>query len=182
MKNESYICFRRRDTKAIRKTRAAQVSSSEKMLRLKGEIGHATELARTVLQREVMKKDAHLDAKAVWEKRISFLELKRKFPLMGGREDDEMLVDKERPPKRPKPEPAPYVLFLCYFFLLQNLICDCVELFGSRIGCLAILLLHQLLLNRAFDQRTDIMISKRSWICTLSVSKKRTTVGMIKST
>ncbi|KAL5512537.1 hypothetical protein ACEPAG_3190 [Sanghuangporus baumii] len=108
-KNESYICFRRRDTKAIRKTRAAQVSSAEKLLRLKAELGHAAELARTVLAREVHKKEAHLEAKEVWEKRLAFLELKRRHPALAGKDDEDVLVEKERPPKKPKTESAPTI-------------------------------------------------------------------------
>ncbi|TFK60831.1 hypothetical protein BDN72DRAFT_864065 [Pluteus cervinus] len=36
--NESYICFRRREIKAVRKTRAQQVTSSDKLARLQAEL------------------------------------------------------------------------------------------------------------------------------------------------
>ena len=103
IKNESYICFRRRDTKAIRKTRAAQISSADKLSRLRTEIGQAMELARNVMAREVHKKEAYLEARSVWERRQAFVDLKRKFPTLGGREEEDLLFDKERIPKKPKP-------------------------------------------------------------------------------
>ncbi|THH09472.1 hypothetical protein EW145_g1997 [Phellinidium pouzarii] len=102
-KNESYICFRRREIKAIRKTRAAQVSSSDKLLRLKGELTHAFELARNILNREVIKRESYNEAKAVWERRMALVDLKRRFSVYGGRDEEDLLFDKERVPKKQKP-------------------------------------------------------------------------------
>ncbi|KAH8110509.1 enhancer of polycomb-like-domain-containing protein [Phellopilus nigrolimitatus] len=101
--NESYICFRRREIKAVRKTRAAQVSSYDKLVRLKGELAHAYELARNILGRERQKRENHNEAKGVWEKRMALVDLKRKFPVFGGRDEEDLLFDKERVPKKPKP-------------------------------------------------------------------------------
>ncbi|KAH9025701.1 hypothetical protein EDB83DRAFT_2656378 [Lactarius deliciosus] len=60
IKNESYICFRRRDVKAMCKTCASQASSSEKLMRLKQELATAAELVtypywkeRRIEQRDV---------------------------------------------------------------------------------------------------------------------------------
>ncbi|KAI9453934.1 enhancer of polycomb-like-domain-containing protein, partial [Russula earlei] len=100
VKNESYICFRRRDVKAMRKTRASQASSSEKLMRLKQELSTAAELVSGVLKREQLKRDASHQAKAVWEKREDLANLKRKFPsLLNAKEDEELFYDKERPKK-----------------------------------------------------------------------------------
>ncbi|KAI0262080.1 enhancer of polycomb-like-domain-containing protein [Gloeopeniophorella convolvens] len=102
--NESYICFRRRDVKAMRKTRASQASSSEKLLRLKQELATAAELASGVLKREQLKREAAQQAKAVWEKREDLVGLKRKFPsLLNAKEDEELFYDKERVVKKAKP-------------------------------------------------------------------------------
>ena len=159
-KNESYICFRRRDTKAIRKTRAAQVSSAEKLLRLKGELGHAAELARNVLAREMHKKGTHLEAKEVWEKRFAFLELKRKHPALAGKDDEDVLVEKERPPKRPKAtEPAP-----CVFMRPLELVPDVVFTgpFASE-AVLSILPHHPLLQSLKCGLRIDTPLFSRLW-------------------
>ncbi|KAH9020325.1 enhancer of polycomb-like-domain-containing protein [Lactarius pseudohatsudake] len=103
IKNESYICFRRRDVKAMRKTRASQASSSEKLMRLKQELATAAELVTSVLKREQLKREAAQQAKAVWEKREDFANLKRKFPsLLNAKEDEELFYDKEKVVKKPK--------------------------------------------------------------------------------
>ncbi|KAF4622202.1 hypothetical protein D9613_009361 [Agrocybe pediades] len=98
--NESYVCFRRRETKAVRKTRASQVSSSDKLARLQAELYYPLELARNILQRENLKKEANAQSQAVWEKRLAFADLKRKFPSLNDKADEDLLVDKERPAKR----------------------------------------------------------------------------------
>ncbi|KAF8495934.1 enhancer of polycomb-like-domain-containing protein [Russula emetica] len=104
VKNESYICFRRRDVKAMRKTRASQASSSEKLMRLKQELATTAELVSGVLKREQLKREASQQAKAVWEKREDFASLKRKFPsLLNAKEDEELFYDKERVVKKARP-------------------------------------------------------------------------------
>ena len=108
-RNESYICFRRREIKAIRKTRAQQATYSDKMVRLKGELAVALELANSVLQRETIKRDAAAHAHAVWDKRFAFAELKRKFPTLSSKDEEELLYDRERVVKRPKLEPTGFV-------------------------------------------------------------------------
>ncbi|KAF7800350.1 hypothetical protein EIP86_011600 [Pleurotus ostreatoroseus] len=101
-KNESYICFRRRESKAIRKTRAQQATYSDKMIRLQGELAVAMDLANRVLQRETTKRDQAAQTKALWERRFALVDLKRKFPALGSREDEELFQDRERVPKRIK--------------------------------------------------------------------------------
>ncbi|KAF8966069.1 enhancer of polycomb-like-domain-containing protein [Flammula alnicola] len=100
--NESYICFRRRESKAVRKTRASQVTSSDKLARLQMEFSYPLELARTLLTREKTKKEYAAQSQAVWERRLAFADLKRKFPSLNDKMDEELLVDKERPAKRPE--------------------------------------------------------------------------------
>ncbi|KAJ3473978.1 hypothetical protein NLI96_g12716 [Meripilus lineatus] len=104
--NESYICFRRREIKAVRKTRAQQATYSDKMVRLQAELTTASELVRGVLTREAYKKDVAVKGQDVWEKRFGLMDLKRKFPALGSKEDDELFYDKERVSKKPKADPA----------------------------------------------------------------------------
>ncbi|TFK70814.1 hypothetical protein BDN72DRAFT_503858 [Pluteus cervinus] len=101
--NESYICFRRREIKAVRKTRAQQVTSSDKLARLQAELNYPLELAKSLLTRETLKKECLQQAQVVWEKRLTFADLKHKFPSLGDKADEELLVDKERPVRRPDP-------------------------------------------------------------------------------
>ncbi|KAH7886603.1 enhancer of polycomb-like-domain-containing protein [Phlebopus sp. FC_14] len=102
--NESYICFRRREIKAVRKTRASQATSSDKLLRLQSELVQSLELAKTLLARENLKKDNAQQTMQVWEKRFDFVELKRKLPSLGTKDDEELLHDKERVVKKPRME------------------------------------------------------------------------------
>jgi enhancer of polycomb-like protein len=47
-----------------------------------------------------LKKGSAIQSQAVWEKRLAFADLKRKFPALHDKADEELLVDKERPAKR----------------------------------------------------------------------------------
>ncbi|KAJ7089681.1 enhancer of polycomb-like-domain-containing protein [Mycena belliarum] len=105
--NESYICFRRREIKAVRKTRASQVTSSDKLLRLQGEFAYPFDLAKSVLARETLKQQSARQSRNVWEKRLAVVDLKRKFPSLGDKTDEELLVDKERPAKKPETSRLP---------------------------------------------------------------------------
>ncbi|KAF9005081.1 enhancer of polycomb-like-domain-containing protein [Cyathus striatus] len=101
--NESYICFRRREIKAVRKTRAQQTSSSEKLARLQAELSYPLELAKFLLTRETLKKETVEHAQAVWEKRLALVDLKRRYPGLGDKADEELLVEKERIVKKQEP-------------------------------------------------------------------------------
>ncbi|KZT72208.1 hypothetical protein DAEQUDRAFT_705986 [Daedalea quercina L-15889] len=105
-KNESYICFRRREIKAVRKTRAQQTTYSDKMMRLKDELITTFDLANGVLRREVLKHDAAIYGGTVWSKRFALVDLKRRLPGLGTKEDEDLFHDKERVAKKPKTETA----------------------------------------------------------------------------
>ena len=102
--NESdpYVCFRRRDSKPIRKTRTGQNAITERMIRLKAELGQAYSLALTVLQREQTKCLQLQTSRTIWKTRATILDLKRKLGSSVSKEDEDILVDKERPAKKPK--------------------------------------------------------------------------------
>ena len=59
------------------------------------------ELAKSLLIRETLKKDNAVQSQDVWEKRLAFADLKLKFPMLNDKVDEELLVDKERPVKKP---------------------------------------------------------------------------------
>jgi enhancer of polycomb-like protein len=111
----------------MRKTRASQASSSEKLMRLKQELATTAELVSGVLKREQLKREASQQAKAVWEKREDFANLKRKFPsLLNAKEDEELFYDKERVVKKAKP--AEYV----HYYSLR--MCELRDGLCRRIG------------------------------------------------
>jgi enhancer of polycomb-like protein len=83
----------------MRKTRASQASSSEKLVRLKQELATTAELVSAVLKREQLKR----------EKREDFPSLKRKSPsLLNAKEDEELFYDKERVVNEAKQAEQPY--------------------------------------------------------------------------
>jgi enhancer of polycomb-like protein len=100
--NDPYVCFRRRDSKPIRKTRTGQNAITERMIRLKAELGQAYSLALTVLQREQSKRLQLQSSCSIWKTRATVLDLKRKLGSNLSKEDEELLVDKERPTKKPR--------------------------------------------------------------------------------
>ncbi|KAG6901511.1 hypothetical protein C0995_010980 [Termitomyces sp. Mi166 len=104
--NESYICFRRREIKAVRKTRAQQAPASDKLIRLQAELTYPLELAKSLLERETRKKEVTQSSQQVWEKRMGLVDLKRKYPSLGDRGDEELLVDKEKLKKTETVRPA----------------------------------------------------------------------------
>ncbi|TRM59513.1 enhancer of polycomb-like-domain-containing protein, partial [Schizophyllum amplum] len=87
--NESYVCFRRRDTKAVRKTRAQQSSSSEKLARLQADLAAPIGIARALYQRET--------PRGTRRKPRNCCSPSRRFPTLGDKDDEaNYLVDKER--------------------------------------------------------------------------------------
>jgi enhancer of polycomb-like protein len=64
------------------------------------EFHYPLEIAKLILSRETVKKEVTHQAQTVWEKRLAFADLKRKFPTLNDKLDDELLVDKERPVKK----------------------------------------------------------------------------------
>ena len=59
-------------------------------------------LASDVKDRELKKQEIGVAGQAVWETRFTLIDLKRKYPALGTKEDEELLHDKERVPKKAK--------------------------------------------------------------------------------
>lgn len=68
-------------------------------MRLQTEFVHPLELAKAILARESQKKDCVDQSQQLWEKRMALVDLKRKFPGLNDKADEELLVDKEKPKK-----------------------------------------------------------------------------------
>ena len=66
------------------------------------EFQYPLELAKAILNRESTKKELAQQSQVVWEKRAAFVDLKRKFSALGDKGDEELLIDKERPAKKPE--------------------------------------------------------------------------------
>ncbi len=96
----------------MRKTRAQQATYSDKMIRLQSELASAMDLAKGIVRREVAKRDLVVQTSSVWEKRFALVDLKRKFPSLGTKEDEELFQDRERVPNRIKTEASGCVFTL----------------------------------------------------------------------
>jgi hypothetical protein len=68
---------------------------------LQAELHHPVDMAQAVAQREALKRDQHKAAEVLFKARMALVDLKRKNPSLGDKADDDLLVDKERPAKRP---------------------------------------------------------------------------------
>ena len=88
----------------MRKTRASQAPSSEKLLRLQQELIITQELARHLCDREKVKRQLTEASRDVWGQREEFVSLKRKIPSLAApnKEEEDLLYDKERVPKKSK--------------------------------------------------------------------------------
>lgn len=73
-----------------------------------------------------MKKGSAIQSQEIWEKRLAFVDLKRKFPSFHDKADEELLVDKERPSKRPDNS--------CVFFVLSMLEYVLIDIAGVYRG------------------------------------------------
>jgi enhancer of polycomb-like protein len=69
------------------------VKSSDKLARLQMTFSYPLEIAKQLLNRETLKKEANQQAQVVWEKRLAFADFKRKFPSLHDKINEELLVD-----------------------------------------------------------------------------------------
>lgn len=97
-------------------------------MRLQSELAQSLELAKTLLTRENLKKENVQQVVQVWEKRLEFAELKRKFPALGIKEDEEMLHEKERVAKKPRVESTKYDSVFYSLWLLTDVLLTAVSL------------------------------------------------------
>jgi hypothetical protein len=112
---DPFVCFRRRDAKAVRKTRRADNTPADKITRLRIELQQVSDLATSVVTRELKKAELGRDSQLVLEARLHMFDHKRRFPHLSNPQDDQMLIEQERmpPAKRPRMnEPAGYGGFI----------------------------------------------------------------------
>ena len=176
--NESYICFRHREIKAVRKTRAQQATPSDKVIRLRHEMSSSIEIAMLLLRREELKREAPQQTQNVWNRRLPILELKRNFAALGSKEDDELLVDKERVSKKSKIE-TKYV----YVSLAINRAKEYIplELVSSCAIGMALRWPHPLLVSTQYGPKSDFPAFRAKSRRAYSSRRSGITSGRIKS-
>ena len=95
LKNEAdpYVCFRRRETKPIRKTRRTDQQSLERLRKLRTEMEMARNLLEMVLRREKIRKEGLVLEHTVFEKKRILHEYQR---TLGIKEDEDLMPKKKR--------------------------------------------------------------------------------------
>ncbi|KAI8147612.1 enhancer of polycomb-like-domain-containing protein [Fennellomyces sp. T-0311] len=90
LKNEidPYVCFRRRETKPIRKTRRTDQQSLERLRKLRNDMEKARNLLEMVLRREKIRKESLNQEHAVFEKRCEIREYQR---VLGIKEEEALM-------------------------------------------------------------------------------------------
>ncbi|KAJ7462695.1 hypothetical protein B0H11DRAFT_2053876 [Mycena galericulata] len=94
--NESYICFRRRDNKPVRKTRSGQVVHSDRLAQLDKNLAQALDIANVLLKRETIKQASAVHSQRVWNARKPLADLIRTFPTLCSKADESLLVEKTK--------------------------------------------------------------------------------------
>ena len=85
---DPYVCFRRRETKPIRKTRRTDQQSLERLRKLRSEMEMSRNLLEMVLRREKIRKEGLVLEHTVFDKKIKLREYQRK---LGIKEDEDLL-------------------------------------------------------------------------------------------
>lgn len=89
---DPYICFRRREVRQTRKTRARDVQSADKLKRLRKELEEGRQLIVMSREREVLKGDLLRADRMIFEKRAQVKEMKVRLGIKG---DDEDLINQK---------------------------------------------------------------------------------------
>ncbi|PFH59096.1 hypothetical protein XA68_12811 [Ophiocordyceps unilateralis] len=98
---DPYVCFRRREARQTRKTRARDNKVAETLKRLRREIEDGRQLILMTYERELMKRDVLQTDRGLFEDRARLKQVKVKLGVKG---DDDDLVN-QKPQKRKLAEP-----------------------------------------------------------------------------
>lgn len=100
---DPYVCFRRRDVRQTRKTRARDFQVVEKLKKLRHELEEGRKLAAMALQREEIKRQQLMAERRVFEMRAKLKDVRQQ---LGITVDDEILINQKPQKKRPVEAPA----------------------------------------------------------------------------
>lgn len=89
---DPYVCFRRREVRQTRKTRARDVQSADKLKRLRRELEDGRQLVLLSHERELQKRDLLRLDKHIFEKRAQVKEMKVRLGIKG---DDADLINQK---------------------------------------------------------------------------------------
>jgi hypothetical protein len=78
---DPYVCFRRRETKAVRKTRRTDQQSMEKLRKLRAELETARSLLEMVTRREKLRKESLLMEHSIFNQRCMLREMQQQLGI-----------------------------------------------------------------------------------------------------
>lgn len=102
---DPYVCFRRREVRQTRKTRARDVQSADKLKRLRRELEDGRQLIIYSHERELLKKELLQTDRLIFEQRASLKETKIRMGIKT--DDDDLINQKKRKPAEAPPVRAP---------------------------------------------------------------------------
>ncbi|EJT98699.1 hypothetical protein DACRYDRAFT_110602 [Dacryopinax primogenitus] len=99
LEDDHFVCFRRRDPKAIRRTRRSDTTHIEKLARLRMDFEQLEDIARSSLIREQKKSDQVLSEQTLYEARKRFSHVARRPEVSHHPDDDKLLLPNYQEPK-----------------------------------------------------------------------------------
>ena len=93
--SDPYVCFRRRESRQVRKTRGRDAHSAEKLKKLRKELEESRQIMALVRQREITKREQLTVEKQLFEQRHSLKQMKRSLPEQYKGGDDELLINQK---------------------------------------------------------------------------------------
>jgi hypothetical protein len=92
--SDPYVCFRRRETKPVRKTRRTDQQSMEKLRKLRAELETARSLLEMVTRREKLRKESLLVEHGIFNQRCLLREMQQQLDIKD--EQDLFPIKKKR--------------------------------------------------------------------------------------
>lgn len=93
---DPFVCFRRREVRQTRKTRARDIQSADKLKKLRRELEDGRQLVISAYEREVNKRELLLADRAVYEQRSRLKQMKIRLGIKN--DDDDLVHQKVRTP------------------------------------------------------------------------------------
>ena len=93
--SDPYVCFRRREVRAIRKTRGRDAHSAEKLKKMRKELEEARKLLESIRQRETLKREQLAVDRQLFEQRANLRQVKLNLPEQYKPGDEDLLINQK---------------------------------------------------------------------------------------
>lgn len=93
--SDPYVCFRRRESRQVRKTRGRDAHSAEKLKKLRKELEESRQIMALIRQREITKREQLNIEKQLFEQRSRLKQGKRNLPDPHKEGDEDLLINQK---------------------------------------------------------------------------------------